>query len=274
MFTALYVMSDAVIILGSASVIAVLSILVVRIVSPVLPEPGKDTMDLVTRTLGMTGGILTFILAFTIVQATSELGRVAETINNEARMISVVDRALLHFDAEATAPTRELLTRYAVSILKDEWPEMLKRSYSQQTAALISQVSRSINELMPTSSRQEIIFAELLRDGQMLELKRGERLLHAESTRVSGAFWLVIAVLLGATMLLTAFSEPSAVSILMIAMFGLLIGFLIVLDEPFFGSSGVRPEPFRRMLTMLSSTPTIGADDLRTIGVTSMSLKY
>lgn len=126
MFTALYVMSDAVIILGSASVIAVLSILVVRIVSPVLPEPGKDTMDLVTRTLGMTGGILTFILAFTIVQATSELGRVAETINNEARMISVVDRALLHFDAEATAPTRELLTRYAVSILKDEWPEMLK----------------------------------------------------------------------------------------------------------------------------------------------------
>lgn len=55
-------------------------------------------MDLVTRSLGTTGGILTFILAFTIVQASSELGRVAETVNSEARMISMVDRMLLHFD--------------------------------------------------------------------------------------------------------------------------------------------------------------------------------
>lgn len=68
-------------------------------------------------------------------------------------------------------------------------------------------------------------------------------------------------------MVLIAFLKPSPVSILMIAMFGLLVGFLIVLDEPFFGDSGVQPEPFRRMLTMLSSAPAIGADDLRHIGV-------
>ena len=105
MFTALYVMPDAVIILGSALVIAVLSVLVVRIFSPLLPERDKDAMDLVTRSLGTTGGILTFIHAFTIVQASSELGRVAETVNSEARMISMVDRMLLHFVQSASSRT-------------------------------------------------------------------------------------------------------------------------------------------------------------------------
>ena len=98
-------MPDAVIILGSALVIAVLSVLVVRIFSPLLPERDKDAMDLVTRSLGTTGGILTFILAFTIVQASSELGRVAETVNSEARMISMVDRMLLHFVQSASSRT-------------------------------------------------------------------------------------------------------------------------------------------------------------------------
>jgi hypothetical protein len=76
-----------------------------------------------------------------------------------------------------------------------------------------------------------------------IELKRGERLYHADNTRLSSSFWLMIIILIAAIMLLGALIKPSRMSVIMVigtqgAMIGLLVGFLLVLDEPFLGKAG------------------------------------
>jgi hypothetical protein len=99
-----------------------------------------------------------------------------------------------------TASTREMLARYAHSISKDEWPEMRKGWRSAEAAMFSRRVSRYIDDLQPGPGRQQTIYGELVRNAETIELKRGERLAHADSTRLPDSFWLVIAILIGAVM--------------------------------------------------------------------------
>jgi hypothetical protein len=274
----IYRFPDIVIIVGCALALGLLAVLIMVALNRFMPALDKDATKHAQRAMNTARAILVFVLAFSIVQASSDLSRVQETLNTEARTLGVTDRMLLRFDRDATASTREMLARYTYSIIKDEWPEMSKGWRSPETAMLSRRIARYIDDLQPGAGRQQTIYGELVRGAEAIELKRGERLFHADNTRLSNSFWLMIIILVGAIMLLGALIRPSRMSIVMMigsqgAMIGLLVGFLLVLDEPFLGQSGVSVEPFKRILSQLSAAPTLGSDALRGIGVTPVDIE-
>src|SRR5215475_6360079 len=124
MFHFVYQFPDVVIIVGGALVLGVLAVLVMVALNRFMPVLDKNATRHAQRAMNTARGILTLVLAFCIVQASSDLSRVQETLNTEARTLGVTDRMLLRFDRDMTASTREMLARYAYSIIKDEWPEM------------------------------------------------------------------------------------------------------------------------------------------------------
>ncbi|HZP75266.1 MAG TPA: DUF4239 domain-containing protein [Pseudolabrys sp.] len=272
----LYQFPDPVTIPILAAGVAIISIIVIVVLNRLVPESDKETTDLVLRAMTSTSAILTFVLGFSIVQAKIEVNKVLETVNAEARALGITDRMMLRFDATATAPAREALARYTLSVIRDEWPELLERSRSLETGARIRRLTRMIDELQPAAGRQQTIFNELIRSAETLEQRRDDRIFHAEHTRLPVSFWMVIGILLGSTMIMGGFFRLRPVSLLMLtaqaAMFGVLAAFLFMLDEPFIGYSGVKVEPFKRTLATLSSVSALPADELRSIGVTPRPL--
>lgn len=272
----LYAYPDAVVILIMAFAVALIALAVMFTLNRFVPEGDKEGLDLVMRAMTSTSAILTFVLAFSIVQAKSDLNKAQESVNQEARAFGVIDRLLQRFDEPGTVVAREALARYALSVVKDEWPFMLGHARSPDTGARVRRLSRYIDELQPTPGRQQTIFTELVRGAESLEQRRDDRLFHSENTRLPPSFWLIIALLLGAIAIMGAFFRLKPVSVIMIAgqsaTFGILAAFLFVLDEPFLSKSGVTVEPFKRALATLSAVSTLNPDDLRAVGVTPQRL--
>src|SRR5262249_7728848 len=205
----IYRFPDIVIIIGCALALGLLAVLVMVVLNRFMPVLDKDATKHAQRATNTARAILVFVLAFSIVQASSDLRRVQETLSTEARTLGVTDRMLLRFDRDMTASAREMLARYAYSIIKDEWPEMSKGWRSSETAMFSRRLARYIDDLQPGPGRQQTIYGELVRNAEAIEVKRGERLFHADNTRLSNSFWLMIIILVGAIMLLGALIRPS-----------------------------------------------------------------
>lgn len=224
-------------------------------------EQGKD-IDLVMRAMTTTGAILTFVLAFSIVQAKSDLTRVQEVLNVEARSLGEVDRLLQSFSVDKTAEARDALAQYTRSVVVDEWPRLQDRSASPETGIYVRQLSQQILALEPQPGRQQAIFGELMRSAGAIQQRRDERINHAMNTRLPASFWTVIAILFAALGLTGGFLKPTPITLTMIAaqatMFGVLAAFLFILDEPFLGQTSASPQPFKQVYANLSQAAKAG----------------
>lgn len=224
-------------------------------------EQGKD-IDLVMRAMTTTAAILTLVLGFSIVQAKSDLFRVQEAINVEARALGELDRLMLRFDPPKTAPARETLARYINAIVTEEWPLLKQRSGSAKAAGLVRQLARQIEELEPQPGKQQSLFPELVRNVATVEHRRDDRIFTADNTRLPTLFWVVILFLFVALAFTSAFLKPTKIAVVLLAaqaaMFGMLTAFLFILDEPFLGQTSASPQPFVRVYAKLSEAQTTG----------------
>ena len=193
--------------------------------------------------IGFTG----VVLAFSLVQATSNYRNLEAQVGIEAHNLAQLDRLILRYGDPALSDIRVALRDYADSIVTDEWPELSKSRASERTRELFTPISRGILAIDPPAGRQSLIYGEMLKKVDEIAADRRTRLVAAAKLEVPPIFWETIVTLLVVLILLAAFTETMFGRALSLAAQGfglaLLVALVYIFDEPFKGQTSISPEP-------------------------------
>lgn len=230
-----------------------------RAVLPIRDD--KDTFDITIRVMPTVLSLTAFVLAFSVVQANTELARAAKIAADEATGIAQLDRLLLRIDAAATEPSRAALAAYAKSIVEDEWPYMRAGHDGfghPITRARMQAFNDALHEVEVAQSRLSARVNEAVHAADQIEDLRDARLREAREA-IPDLFWTVILFLALLMMALGAFLRPTLTNVIMVASqaaaVGMLTAFLFMLDHPFRGETSITPWMLERIITTLSAKP-------------------
>ncbi len=218
----------------------------------------KDTFDITIRVMPTVLSLTAFVLAFSVVQANTELARAAKIAADEATGIAQLDRLLLRIDVTTTEPARAALAAYAKSIVEDEWPYMHggRDGFGHATTRNRMQAfNDAVHALQGGDSRWTAQADAALHAADAIEDLRDARLREAHEA-IPALFWAVIVFLALLMMTLGAFLRPTLTNVIMVASqaaaVGMLTAFLFMLDHPFMGQSSVTPWMLERIIPALS----------------------
>ena len=192
------------------------------------------------------------VLAFSLVQADGNLRADQADVGREASAIIATDRALSRIGLPDAQTARGLLAAFTHSQLREEWPALDEKGRSPATDRRYADVSTFVAGLEPQSPRQQVIFAELMKGMDDISATR-EALISDAHVHLPGIFWVVSVgfVLLG--LVLAALSDDSLTRAAALGLtmggIGLLSAFVLVVDHPFAGESGLEPAALEQVLT-------------------------
>lgn len=212
---------------------------------PVL-APTEPGFEFVIRMQAPLFTMTALVLTFTLIEAERNFRQIEANITSEASQINQLDRLLARFDGAVGQASRPLLRAYAQSIVKDEWPAMLRLGdSSDKTRIAYSAVSRAVLALDPKPGRQQLIYAEMLKSLDAIAQSRDNRLDNVK-VGLPGTYWSVIlfSVLV---LLLVSCSIPrtpfrSTVLAAQLAVLGAFVGFVFIMDAPYNGETAVTPQ--------------------------------
>jgi hypothetical protein len=198
--------------------------------------------------LGVVIGFTGVVLAFSLVQAHTNLRNLEAQVGTEAHNLAQLDRLLVRYGDPGSGAMRLSVRDYANSIVKDEWPELRKGRPSARTAALFRPISRSVLAIDPPPGRQSLIYAEMLKKkADEIAADRKARVVAATKLELPWIFWETIIALLATLLLLAAFSEATFGRAVALGAQGfalaLLVALVFIYDEPFKGQSSVSSDP-------------------------------
>jgi hypothetical protein len=203
-------------------------------------EAARNALSVV---IGFTG----VVLAFSLVQAHTNLRNLEAQVGAEAHNLAQLDRLLVRYGDPGSGAIRISLRDYANSIVRDEWPELSKGKPSARTAALFRPISRAVLAIDPPPGRQSLIYAEMLKKADEIAADRKARVVAATKLELPWIFWETIIALLVTLLLLAAFSEVTFGRAVALGGQGfglaLLVALVFIYDEPFKGQSSVSSEP-------------------------------
>jgi hypothetical protein len=185
------------------------------------------------------------VLTFTLVEAERNFRQIEANVTTEASQLNQLDRLLARYDSDAAQAARPLLRAYGQSIVRDEWPAMLRSSDgSDKTRLAYTAVSRAVLAIDPRRGRQELIYGEMLKLLDAVGQSRDSRI---DSVKVGlpGTYWVVI--LFGVAMLLVVSSTiqrtpfRAAVLAAQLSVLGAFVGFVFIMDAPYHGESALTP---------------------------------
>jgi hypothetical protein len=190
------------------------------------------------------------VLAFSLVQANSNLREVDATVAKEAAAISITDRALLRFGKPEATELRSVLADYGAAVV-DEWPSLARRERSEAADAAYTALSKKTRAMAPDDARQEAMYHELLKDLDDLSDLREETLTESDY-RLPTIFWVTAGCLLALGAALAALTADSLGRMVGVgapaAAVALLLAFVIIVDVPFEGETSVTPHAIQNAL--------------------------
>jgi hypothetical protein len=195
------------------------------------------------------------VLAFSLVQANANLREAETMVARETAAFAQVDRALLRFGGPDMAAIRALLAAYGESRVRIEWPSLASVGRDAGTDDRYTALSRAARAIEPASMRQQALYADLLRGLDDLSEDR-ELLIQDAKTELPVFFWIVSCGFLALGLVLALLTDATlnrAVSLGGVAAgVGLLMAFVMIVDQPFRGETSVSPAPIQTMLDLNS----------------------
>lgn len=165
-------------------------------------------------------------------------------------------------------PTRSLLQKdtkdYLEFVIDEAWPLQARGHPPMVPPKLARRIYRDFMSFEPANERQKIQHAETLH--ALNEAIKATRLrVDAASTGLPGILWIVVIV--GAMLSLSSsfFFQVQDVRlhgvlvVLLAGFMGLIIFMILVLDRPFRGELGVRPDAYRIVYEQLIASPPVSA---------------
>jgi len=89
-----------------------------------------------------------------------------------------------------------LLRAYAASLVKDEWPVMLRDQRHDSTTQAFAALSRRILAIDPTNERQNLVLGEMFKTLDTMADVRAQRL-NIVTIRLPPIYWWVVALAIG-----------------------------------------------------------------------------
>ncbi|MHB2168931.1 bestrophin-like domain [Alsobacter sp. R-9] len=250
---------DGLILLAGATTTAATSVAVAFVARRVIFIPGEKRISEHAKLADIVHSSLlafaVFVLALVLTDVRANMGKADDTVLREASTLSRLDRELQLIGGPAATAERKRLRDYAAEIVSREWPSLgaaepaLSADVTKTMTALIVGI-RSIAASTPDIGSSLTSLLDKLDDLRQTRLESATR-------TVPAIFWWLIGVFLLGAMVLNGRHSLDAASLSLItlhmAAIGLVIAFIVVMDEPFRGESSIRPDP---ILHALGPLPT------------------
>jgi hypothetical protein len=199
--------------------------------------------------MSMTG----VVLAFSLVQVNTNLQSIEARVAKEGATLLTIDRALQRIDLPEAETLRPALNDFARKQTQIEWPLLANQQRSPQVDAAYSALSRAVRLINPTDKHQETIFSELVKSLDDLSDNR-EAILADASIRLPEFFWITSVGLLLVALLLGVMMKSTTTRIVSVgatsAAVALLLGFVVIVDEPFAGDTSVSSKPITTAIAL------------------------
>ncbi|MCP8940764.1 DUF4239 domain-containing protein [Alsobacter sp. SYSU M60028] len=191
-----------------------------------------------------------FVLALVLSDVRVNMGKASDAVLREASTLARLDRELELIGGRAADAERGRLRAYATQVVDHDWPAL-----SQAEPALSAEASRTITALIVgvraiAAERADIAAALHALLGQLDEQRQSR--LESATRSVPKSFWWLIGLFLIGAMVLNGRHRLNVASASLIglhmAAIGLVMAFILVMDEPFRGESSVSPHPIARAL--------------------------
>jgi len=188
-------------------------------------------------------GFTVFVLALVLSDVRSNLGKASDSVLTEAFTIQKLDRELKRVPDPQAAAVRANLRSYVQSVATSEWETLGSDApaLSVDTEKAIAMLDEAVEALAQRLERGGDGLDELM---TKVEEMRSARLELATKS-VPEVFWWVITLFLLAAMVMNGRHPLDATSSALITLhmgaIGLVLGLIMVMDEPFRGQSSVSP---------------------------------
>ncbi len=245
---------DQLILLAGAAMTAGIALLVAMLSRRLVFRDGAAQLAEHTKLAEVVHGSLlafaVFVLALVLSDVRANMGKAQDSVLREASTIARLDRELELIGGEVVRAERERLRAYATKVATAEWNALgaaepaLSAEVAQVMTALISGV-RSIAASQPEVASTLHGLLDKLDDLRQTRLESATR-------TVPAIFWWLIWVFLLGAMVLNGrhaldLGSASLITLHMAAI-GLVISFILVMDEPFRGESSIEPDPITHAL--------------------------
>ena len=247
MLDRLYDLPEGVILFVTVAAMMILSLSLPFAVSRIpWMAPNDKNTDFVVRTQATLFTMTSLVLTFTLVQADINYRQAEALVSNEAARIEQLDRLLTRYgDAGVATQGRPLLRAYAVALVRDEWPAMLRLGMQESASITFSPLSRMVLAINPTNERQNLVLAEMMRALDTIADVRAQRL-NIVAIRLPSLYWWVIAIAITGLLLVSSSIEqtPFRRTILcaQAVVVGGFVGFVFIMDQPFRGETSIAPD--------------------------------
>lgn len=148
------------------------------------------------------------------------------------------------------------LHAYAQSIVADEWPAMLRDRGNEATGRAFTPISRRVLAMTPSTTRQSLIFAELLKSLDSIAGSRAARL-NSLSVGLPGIYWIVILFTIAMLLFVSSTIEQTRFRTIALAcqtaVVGAFLGFVFIMDQPYKGQTAVDPEAIVRVIARMKA---------------------
>lgn len=196
-----------------------------------------------------------FVLALVLSDARANMSKADDAVMREASALERLDWELEQIGTLDATDVRKQLRTYASSVVKFDWPELgkatpaLSKEATRALATLVVSV-RALAATKPDMAQALTALTDKLHDF------RQERLAGATRAVPPIFWWLIGAFLIGA-MVLNGRHKLDLASVSLIALhmsaIGLVIAFILIMDEPFRGDATVLPHPIANMFSALAA---------------------
>ena len=199
------------------------------------------------------GVLYAVLLAFVVIIAWERFHDAENALAREAGATATINRLAGGLDETSAATLRADLSAYLDSVLRDDWPAMVRGHSSAVTARVLSELYDQVIRYRPADLHDSNVQAELLSELDQVTRARRERLVMAEGT-VPKVIWFVLFLGAALTISFTFFFgtenlvAQSCMTGILAAIILSAVVVVIALDRPYTGAIVVSREPIRTVI--------------------------
>jgi hypothetical protein len=215
----------------------------------------RDYHPSVFSMISIIATIQSLLVAFAAINVWNSFNDAGRTVAAEAFSANALARDLAAMDNQAADGTAIALHAYLELVIHQEWPRMQQEmEQDRDTEHSFNRVIDLANRIDPSSPRQTVLLAEILKRSNDLITYRQQRLL-ALDTAMPTSLWVAILGVSSLTFFLLFTLPPSAFHILLIGSWATTLGivffFILAVDRPFTGEISVSPQAFQNAIDNL-----------------------
>ena len=203
--------------------------------------------------LAIVGVIYAVLLAFIAVAVWESYSAADALVQTEANLVDDLYRGTVSLPPNIAHELREDLYAYTEIVVKSEWPELAGRMPMRVTGwHVLDGFHVRLSQFHPGDGSELAAQTSMLRQlNQLYDVRRGR--FHAAASNLPEILWwnllagAVILVLFSCLFGAPRFYMHGVMVILLGASIGLVLMLIVLLDNPFGGSSHVSSEPFESL---------------------------